>query len=106
MEFRLLGEVEVRAAGQLLDVGTPRQQAVLAALALDPGRPVPIETLIDRIWGDEPPAEARNVRRPPAAPREPDRRAGGGGARRRGGGGGGGGGAARGLCARHRPGPG
>ncbi len=61
MEFRLLGEVQVRAAGQLLDVGTPRQQAVLAALALDPGRPVPIETLIDRIWGDEPPAEARNV---------------------------------------------
>ncbi len=61
MEFQLLGEVRVRAAGQLLDVGTPRQQAVLAALALDPGRPVPIETLIDRVWGDEPPAEARNV---------------------------------------------
>ena len=61
MEFRLLGEVQVRAAGRLLDVGTPRQQAVLAALAVDPGRPVPIETLIDRVWGDEPPAEARNV---------------------------------------------
>ena len=61
MEFRLLGEVQVRAAGRLLDVGPPRQQAVLAALALDPGRPVPIETLIDRVWGDEPPAEARNV---------------------------------------------
>jgi DNA-binding SARP family transcriptional activator/tetratricopeptide (TPR) repeat protein len=61
MEFRLLGEVQVFAAGRLLDVGTPRQQAVLAALAVDPGRPVPIETLIDRVWGDEPPAEARNV---------------------------------------------
>src|SRR5512146_1893357 len=61
MEFRLLGEVQVLAAGRPLDVGTPRQQAVLAALALDLGRPVPIETLIDRVWGDEPPAEARNV---------------------------------------------
>ena len=61
MEFRLLGEVQVFAAGRILDVGTPRQQAVLAALAVDAGRPVPIETLVDRVWGDEPPAEARNV---------------------------------------------
>jgi DNA-binding SARP family transcriptional activator/tetratricopeptide (TPR) repeat protein len=61
MDFRLLGEVQVLAAGRPLDAGTPRQQAVLAALAVEPGRPVPIETLIDRVWGDDPPAEARNV---------------------------------------------
>jgi DNA-binding SARP family transcriptional activator/tetratricopeptide (TPR) repeat protein len=61
MEFLLFGEVQLRVAGQPLDVGTPRQQAVLAALAVDAGRPVPIETLIDRVWGDEPPGEARNV---------------------------------------------
>ena len=51
MEIRLFGEVQAVAAGRLLDVGTPRQQAVLAALAVDPGRPVPIETLIDRVLG-------------------------------------------------------
>ncbi|HEY0452902.1 AfsR/SARP family transcriptional regulator [Actinophytocola sp.] len=61
MEFRLFGEVQLRAEGRSLDVGTPRQQAVLAALAVDAGRPVPIETLIDRVWDDDPPAEARNV---------------------------------------------
>lgn len=61
MEFRLLGEMELRAAGQLLNVGTPRQQAVLAALAVDAGRPVGIETLIDRIWADTPPLTVRNV---------------------------------------------
>jgi DNA-binding SARP family transcriptional activator/tetratricopeptide (TPR) repeat protein len=61
MEFRLFGELEVLAAGRSLDVGTPRQQAVLAALIIDAGRPVPIETLIDRVWNDSPPAEARNV---------------------------------------------
>jgi DNA-binding SARP family transcriptional activator len=61
MEFRLFGEVQLRAGDQQLDVGTPRQQVVLAALAVDAGRPVPIETLIDRIWDEAPPAEARNV---------------------------------------------
>jgi DNA-binding SARP family transcriptional activator/Tfp pilus assembly protein PilF len=61
MEFRLLGEMQLRVAGRLLDAGTPRQQAVLAALAVDAGRPIPIETLIDRVWGDNPPTEARNV---------------------------------------------
>jgi DNA-binding SARP family transcriptional activator/Tfp pilus assembly protein PilF len=61
MEIWLFGEVQVLAAGRPLDAGTPRQQAVLAALAVDAGRPVPIEALIDRVWGDEPPTEARNV---------------------------------------------
>src|SRR3989440_10755380 len=61
MDFRLLGEVELEAAGQMLDVGTPRQQAVLAALIADAGRPVAIETLIDRVWDDTPPVEARSV---------------------------------------------
>jgi DNA-binding SARP family transcriptional activator/tetratricopeptide (TPR) repeat protein len=61
VEIRLFGEVELRAADRLLDVGTPRQQAVLAALVVDAGRPVAAETLIDRIWNDGPPVEARNV---------------------------------------------
>jgi DNA-binding SARP family transcriptional activator len=61
MELRLLGEVELRAAGQVLDVGAPRPQAVLAALAVDAGRPVAIETFIDRVWDANPPAEVRNV---------------------------------------------
>ncbi|MFB9305279.1 AfsR/SARP family transcriptional regulator [Kibdelosporangium philippinense] len=42
-------------------MGTPRQQAVLAVLAVDVGRPVPVETLVDRVWSGAPPVEARNV---------------------------------------------
>ena len=61
MEFRLFGEVRLHVAGRRLDAGTPRQQAVLAALAIDAGRPVPIETLVDRVWGENPPEQARNV---------------------------------------------
>jgi DNA-binding SARP family transcriptional activator/tetratricopeptide (TPR) repeat protein len=61
MEFRLFGEVELLAADQPVDLGTPRQRAVLAVLLLDAGRPVAIETLVDRVWDDNPPVEARNV---------------------------------------------
>ena len=62
MELRLLCEVELRLAGHLLDVGAPRRQAVLTVLAVDAGRPVAVDTLIDHVWDDNPPAEARNVR--------------------------------------------
>jgi DNA-binding SARP family transcriptional activator/Tfp pilus assembly protein PilF len=61
MEFRLFGEVQLLTEDQVLDVGPPRQQAVLAALAVDARRPVAIETLVDRVWDDAPPVEARNV---------------------------------------------
>ncbi|MEK8105873.1 hypothetical protein NKG94_13315 [Micromonospora sp. M12] len=35
--------------------GSGRQRAVLAALAVDVGRPVRAESLVDRVWGDSPP---------------------------------------------------
>ncbi len=57
----MFGEMEVRSAGRSLDVGTPRQQAVLAALVVDARRPVSIETLIDRVWDRTPPADPRSV---------------------------------------------
>ena len=61
MEFRVLGPVEVRASGQRVEVGHAMQRSVLAVLLLDRGRVVPTERLIDRVWGDEPPASVRNV---------------------------------------------
>ncbi|MER5352075.1 BTAD domain-containing putative transcriptional regulator [Kitasatospora sp. NPDC002551] len=61
MDFRLLGEIEVRSAGRPLDVGTPRQQVVLAALVVDARRPISIEALVDRVWGHDPPANPRPV---------------------------------------------
>jgi DNA-binding SARP family transcriptional activator/tetratricopeptide (TPR) repeat protein len=51
MEFRVLGPVELRDAGRPVDPGPPRQRGVLVALAVDAGRPVQVETLIDRVWG-------------------------------------------------------
>jgi DNA-binding SARP family transcriptional activator len=61
LEFRVLGPVEVGSPGQHIGIGHPRQQAVLAVLILDLGRVVSAEQLIDRIWGDDPPATVRNV---------------------------------------------
>jgi DNA-binding SARP family transcriptional activator/tetratricopeptide (TPR) repeat protein len=61
MEFRLLGEVQLRVGELLLNVGAARQQAVLAALVVDAGKPVSIETMVDRVWDDNPPNQARSV---------------------------------------------
>jgi DNA-binding SARP family transcriptional activator len=59
--FRLLGPIEVVTAGQRLDIGRPRQRCVLAALLVDANRVVPASALIDRVWGDDPPATVRNA---------------------------------------------
>ena len=61
MEFRLLGPVEVWAAGRCLEMGPPQQRAVLAALAVDSGRPVFRDTLIDRAWSGHAPEGAASA---------------------------------------------
>jgi tetratricopeptide (TPR) repeat protein/DNA-binding SARP family transcriptional activator len=61
VEFRLLGPVEVSAAGGCLEMGPPQQRAVLAALAVDAGRPVFRGTLIDRIWSGRAPQGAASA---------------------------------------------
>jgi DNA-binding SARP family transcriptional activator/tetratricopeptide (TPR) repeat protein len=61
MDLRLLGPVEVWTPGLLIDAGPPRQRSVLAALAVDVGRPVMVETVIDRVWGEAPPDRVRDL---------------------------------------------
>ncbi|GII61455.1 SARP family transcriptional regulator [Sphaerisporangium krabiense] len=61
MEVRLLGPVELWTDAGPLDAGPPRQRAVLAALALDAGRPVLADVLIDRVWGEAAPPRARQA---------------------------------------------
>ncbi|ONI89837.1 hypothetical protein ALI144C_03845 [Actinosynnema sp. ALI-1.44] len=56
MRFGILGGVEIRSAqGESLPVGGPRQRALLAMLLLDAGRVVPVERLLDGLYGDQPP---------------------------------------------------
>ncbi|MFE9204466.1 BTAD domain-containing putative transcriptional regulator [Micromonospora sp. NPDC007230] len=62
MQVGMLGSFEVRTnEGILADVPGVRLRALLIALALEPGRVVPKATLIDWIWGDNPPADAANA---------------------------------------------
>jgi len=59
MEFILLGGIAVLVEGGALDLGPARQRCVLAALAVDAGRVVSLDRLVQRVWGDDPPLRAR-----------------------------------------------
>ena len=62
VQIRMLGPFEVRLTDDVLaDVPGARLRALLVALALDPGRPVHKATLVDWIWGEQPPSDAANA---------------------------------------------
>jgi DNA-binding SARP family transcriptional activator len=54
VELLLFGPVEIRVHGNAIDVGPPQRRKVLAALAMEAGRPVSANTLIHRVWDAEP----------------------------------------------------
>ncbi|TXR96641.1 AfsR/SARP family transcriptional regulator [Streptomyces sp. col6] len=59
MRYLILGATEARdESGGALPLGGGRLRALLAALALRPGRPVPVADLVDDVWADDPPADA------------------------------------------------
>ena len=58
----MLGPLEVRTDdGGLADVPGARLRGLLTALALRPDRVVPKASLVDWIWGEDPPADAANA---------------------------------------------
>lgn len=57
-EFGILGPLEVRHSGLAVRVRAPKQRAILAMLLLNPNRVVSVDSLIDGIWGEEPPPTA------------------------------------------------
>ena len=54
----LLGGVTATIDGRDVDLGGPKQRAVLALLALDAGRVVSIDRLAEGVWSDRPPERA------------------------------------------------
>ncbi|MEU8234099.1 BTAD domain-containing putative transcriptional regulator [Actinoplanes sp. NPDC048967] len=62
-DFRLLGEIDVSVGGRPVDIGHTKQRYVLAALAVEAGRCVPADSLIERVWGADPPRRARDTTR-------------------------------------------
>jgi DNA-binding SARP family transcriptional activator len=61
MDFRLLGVTEVLAETGPVELPSGRGRALLAILALQAGRPVPTDRLVDELWRGLPPATAVTV---------------------------------------------
>ncbi|MEU4524602.1 BTAD domain-containing putative transcriptional regulator [Amycolatopsis sp. NPDC024027] len=61
MEFRLLTGLEVLVDGQPVAAGFARQRAVLVALLVDLNRPVSIDELAKRVWGERLPRHPREA---------------------------------------------
>jgi predicted ATPase/DNA-binding SARP family transcriptional activator len=56
IEFRLLGSVEVIARDRTIEIGSPKQRALLASLLVRLNHVVPVTVLVNDIWGESPPA--------------------------------------------------
>ena len=61
IDYRLLGPIEVRVDGRILNIGGLRQRALLAMLLLRANEPVPRDVLAEHLWQQQPPAGARHA---------------------------------------------
>ena len=57
-QFRILGPLEVAGEDGPLHLGGAKQRALLALLTLNAGRVVATDTLVDQLWGEQPPRTA------------------------------------------------
>ncbi len=81
-EIRALGPVEAVVADRLVDLGAPKQRALLALLVSLVGQPVAVDVILEALWAGHPPPSAttslqayvanlRKALEPDRAPRTP-----------------------------------
>lgn len=58
LHFKLLGPLEVAGGGSAFAPTAPRVLNTLALLLVRGGRVVPLDTIIEELWGDDPPRSA------------------------------------------------
>jgi DNA-binding SARP family transcriptional activator/predicted ATPase len=61
LDIRLLGPLDVWRQGRAVAIGGPKPRALLAALALDAGRVVSVDRLLENLWPGEPPETAAHA---------------------------------------------
>ncbi|WP_327238238.1 tetratricopeptide repeat protein [Streptomyces sp. NBC_01317] len=61
MRFSVLGPVRAWRHGTELELGPPKQRALLALLLTQAGQPVAVHEILDVLWGQDPPDSAVNV---------------------------------------------
>ncbi|WP_255534972.1 BTAD domain-containing putative transcriptional regulator [Saccharomonospora sp. NB11] len=58
LRLQVLGPLSITVDGTPVNLGSERQRTMLAILALSPGVPATIDTLVDAAWGGQPPPTA------------------------------------------------
>src|SRR5262245_54996254 len=61
MEFRILGPLEARADGKIVELGAGKPRALLAILLLNANRVVSSDVLIESLWGERAPGTANKA---------------------------------------------
>jgi DNA-binding SARP family transcriptional activator len=54
VRFGILGPLEARRGGELIDLGAPKQRSVLAMLLVSANAVVSLDRLVDALWGEDP----------------------------------------------------
>lgn len=62
LEFRVLGPMALEVGGRSVALPGIRPRRLLACLALHVGRSASVASLIDAVWGDDPPVVDRGQR--------------------------------------------
>lgn len=61
IEFRILGPLEVVEGDRWSQVGSTKERALLALVVLDAGQVVPIDRLVEGLWGEQASLSAVNT---------------------------------------------
>ncbi|MEU9114798.1 AfsR/SARP family transcriptional regulator [Streptomyces sp. NPDC048483] len=61
LRFQLFGPLHVTRGTAVVDLGPPKQRALLAVLLLRPGLETGVQQLTEALWGEEYPAYAKNL---------------------------------------------
>ena len=61
LDVRLLGPIEAERDGLPATLGGPKPRALLAVLALEPGRVVSVDRLVEALWPGDPPETAAHA---------------------------------------------
>ncbi|HEU5263851.1 MAG TPA: AfsR/SARP family transcriptional regulator, partial [Gaiellaceae bacterium] len=61
LKFGLLGPLEVRDGDRVIDIRRRKQRALLAALALEVGRAISTDRLVEELWGEHSPRTAKHA---------------------------------------------
>ncbi|MFF9639341.1 BTAD domain-containing putative transcriptional regulator [Streptomyces bacillaris] len=61
LTIRLFGPLHVSRGATVLELGPPKQRALLAVLLLRPGMETGVDQLTEALWGEEYPAYAKNL---------------------------------------------